>query len=189
MGSVIVAPVIDVLGADAAFVVLALCVPTLGLAGVSGLLRADRESVELIERIGPAVAVFEQLPILEDADRAVIERLALAAVVQAVPIGADVVVQGEPAEHFYVIESGRFDVLVAENGERAEPVNVLGAGDWFGELGLLHDAPRSATVRARWPSQVWRIDGPELLEAVSTAPTLAATLLEGVASRIGSSDR
>ncbi len=42
-----------------------------------------------------------------------IERLALAAAVAVVPIGADVVVQGEPAEHFYVIESGRFDVLVA----------------------------------------------------------------------------
>jgi CRP-like cAMP-binding protein len=129
------------------------------------------------------------VPLLEVADRAVIERLASAAVVQPVAIGEDVVVQGEPAEHFYVVESGRFDVLVRDDGGAEEQVNVLGAGDWFGEIGLLHDAPRTATVRARWPSQVWRIDGGELLETLSAAPTMAASLLEGVASRIGASDR
>jgi MFS family permease len=188
LGSLVVAPVIDLVGADAAFVLLPLSVPVLGLAGVAGLLRADQESVELLTRIGPAVAVFETVPILEEADRAVIERLALAAEVQSVQIGTDVVVQGEPSEHFYVVESGRFDVLVALDDRSPEPVNVLGAGDWFGEVGLLHDAPRSATVRARWPSQVWRIDGSELLDALNAAPTLAATLLEGVASRIGSAE-
>ncbi len=164
-------------------------IPVLGLLGVGGLLRADRESVVLLERIGPAVQVFEQVPLLEVADRAVIERLASAAVVQRVAIGEDVVVQGEPAEHFYVIESGRFDVLVREDGGPEEQVNVLGAGDWFGEIGLLHDAPRTATVRARWPSQVWRIDGDELLATLNSAPTMAASLLEGVASRIGASER
>jgi predicted MFS family arabinose efflux permease len=189
IGSVIVEPVVDTLGADPAFVVLALAVPVLGLLGVGGLLRADRESVELLERIGPAVRVFQQVPLLEVADRAVIERLAASATVLPVAIGEDVVVQGEPAEHFYVVESGRFDVYVQEAGREPEQVNVLGAGDWFGEIGLLHDAPRTATVRARWPSRVWRIDGDELLEALNSAPTMAATLLEGVASRIGASDR
>jgi predicted MFS family arabinose efflux permease len=189
IGSIVVAPVVDLLGADPAFAVLALTIPILGLVGVGGLLRADRESVELLDRIGPAVDVFQQVPLLEVADRAVIERLASTAVVQPVAIGENVVVQGEPAEHFYVVETGRFDVLVQEGGGEPEQVNVLGAGDWFGEIGLLHDAPRTATVKARWPSRVWRIDGGELLEALNAAPTMAATLLEGVASRIGASDR
>jgi predicted MFS family arabinose efflux permease len=189
IGSIVVAPVVDLLGADPAFAVLALTIPILGLVGVGGLLRADRESVELLDRIGPAVDVFQQVPLLEVADRAVIERLASTAVVQPVAIGENVVVQGEPAEHFYVVETGRFDVLVQEDGREPEQVNVLGAGDWFGEIGLLHDAPRTATVKARWPSRVWRIDGGELLEALNAAPTMAATLLEGVASRIGASDR
>ena len=62
VGSVVVGPVVDLSGEDAAIVVLGLAVPALGLIGVGGLLRADRESVALMERIGPAVAVFEQVP-------------------------------------------------------------------------------------------------------------------------------
>jgi predicted MFS family arabinose efflux permease len=184
-GSLIVAPVIDLVGTETAFIVLGLSVPALGLLGIGGLLRADREVIELLERIGPAVAVFEHLPILEDADRSVLEQLALAATTMDVAIGSDVVVQGEPADCFYVIESGRLDVLVQSGDGPPEQVNVLAAGDWFGERGLLHDAPRSATVRARWPSRVWRIDDADFLAAVNAAPTMSATLLEGIASRIG----
>jgi hypothetical protein len=187
VGSLVVGPVVDLLGTETAFVVFGLFVPVLGLLGMGGLLRTDRESVALMARIGPAVEVFEQVEPLASADRAVVERLALAAQVEAVPIGGDVVVQGEPAAYFYVIESGRLDVLVRTNGTE-EQVNVLGAGDWFGELGLLHDAPRTATVRARWPSQVWRVEGAELLAALNESPTLASTL-EGVARGIGSTDR
>lgn len=189
VGSLVVSPAIELLGKDPAFVALALAVPLAGLVGVRALLRADGESIALLERIGPAVAAFERVAVLEDADRAVIERLALAAIVEQVPMGADVVVQGEPSEHFYVVESGRLDVFVQSNGGASEAVNVLGAGDWFGEIGLLHDLPRTATVRARWPSQVWRIDGSELLDALNAAPTLSATLLEGMAGRIGGTDR
>jgi CRP/FNR family cyclic AMP-dependent transcriptional regulator len=99
------------------------------------------------------------------------------------------VVEGPPAEKLYGDAAPRDDDAGEADGGPPEQVNVLGAGDWFGEIGLLHDAPRTATVKARWPSRVWRIDGDELLEALNTAPTMAATLLEGMASRIGASDR
>jgi MFS family permease len=187
VGSLVVGPVVDLVGTDAAFVAFGLVVPLLGLLGVGGLLRADRDSVALLERIGPAVEVFEEVEILEDTDRAVVERLALAATAMTAVIGEDVVVQGEPAEHFYVVESGRLDVLVRADDGTETQVNVLAAGDSFGEIGLLNDAPRSATVRARWPTRLWRIDGGELLAALNDAPSLAATL-EGTARGIGSGD-
>ena len=107
LGSLVVGPVVDLLGAERSYIAFGLFVPVLGLLGVGGLLRADRESVELLAQIGPAVEVFEQVELLADADRAVVERLALAAGVQVLPIGGIVVAQGEPAAHFYVVERRR----------------------------------------------------------------------------------
>jgi pentalenene oxygenase len=55
--------------------------------------------------------------------------------------------EGEPADAFHIIERGRFEV-VAETVPGAEHVLArLGKADFFGEMGLIRDAPRSATVR------------------------------------------
>ncbi len=187
VGSLVVGPTVATIGRDGAFVALMVAVPTLGLAGLGRLLHADREAVALLARIGGILALLEQLPIFEHADRSVLERLALSATVTELPIGADAIVQGEPATHFFVIQHGRLDVLRTD-GALTRKIAVLGAGDWFGEIGLLHDVPRNATVRARWPSVVWTIEGAELLDAVSAAPTVSARLLEGVATRLGAAE-
>jgi CRP-like cAMP-binding protein/Zn-dependent protease len=67
--------------------------------------------------------------------------------------GQDIVVQGQPGDAFYALGSGRVEVL--ENGRRR---NVLGPGAWFGEVALLLDVPRTATVRALTPVRAYRLD-------------------------------
>jgi CRP-like cAMP-binding protein len=62
--------------------------------------------------------------------------------------GDAIVKEGEKGDRFYVVREGSLDVEKLEDGA-PKPVQELGRGDYFGELALLHDAPRAATVRAR----------------------------------------
>ena len=75
-----------------------------------------------------------------------LEGLAMNASRLSVPAGPEVFDQGDPGDRYYAIESGRVEVLVDER-----PVRVQGAGDGFGEIALLRELPRTATVRALEP--------------------------------------
>lgn len=64
--------------------------------------------------------------------------------------GSTVFKKGDPATDFYVIERGEVEVLrELVEGKGPEPVAVFGPGDFFGEMALVEDRPRNATVRAR----------------------------------------
>ena len=67
----------------------------------------------------------------------------------------DVIVrQGEIGNHFYIIESGQVEVIREDPGEPPKCLGVRGAGTSFGEIALLKDAPRTATVRCLTPVDV-----------------------------------
>jgi CRP-like cAMP-binding protein len=83
----------------------------------------------------------------------------------------------EPADRFYIIESGAFVVRqAAPDGEEGE-LRRLGPDDVFGELGLLNEAPRSATVAAVTDGTVLALDGPEFLALVGERTMVRGRLL------------
>ena len=72
--------------------------------------------------------------------------------IQVAP-GEEVVRQGEPGEHFYAVASGQLEV-----DKDGGIVATIKAGGFFGELALLNDARRAATVRATTPARLFRLD-------------------------------
>lgn len=87
--------------------------------------------------------------------------------------GAVVVQQGHVGTTFYIIQSGQAEAL-KETDAGPQRLTLLGPGDYFGEIALLLDAPRSATVRALTPLEVRSLDR-EAFEA------LLSSLLPGIA--------
>ena len=80
----------------------------------------------------------------------------------SVPAGAVVVSEGEVSDRFYVIVSGSVEVTAA-----GEVLRVETSGDFFGEIGLVRDVPRTATVTALEPTELLTLEREEFLEVVS----------------------
>lgn len=79
--------------------------------------------------------------------------------------------EGEVSDRLYLIESGVVEVVVGE-GSAARAIARLRRGDIFGEMGLLTDEPRSATILPTMPVQVLELDRMSFTETINTCPTV-----------------
>ena len=70
--------------------------------------------------------------------------------------GETIIHQGEVGDKLYVLENGRADVIV-ENLAETSIVHTAEPGSWFGEIALLFDTPRTATVRAKTDVKLWSL--------------------------------
>ena len=121
-----------------------------------------RSSDEFAAGRGKIVARLHRVGLFRGLDMASLEQLAAFAQPQQIPAGAEPIKQGEQGDRFYVIESGRADVLI--NGFK---VTELGDADEFGERALLRDTPRTATVHATSQMQLLAIDREAFLQAMT----------------------
>ena len=96
--------------------------------------------------------------------------LARSGVWQTVPPSTVVIREGDPGERFFVLESGSVDV--SRGGEFVRTLSS--PGDGFGEIALLRNVPRTATVTATSESQLLGIGRTEFLAAVTGQPVVSA---------------
>jgi MFS family permease len=166
IGSLVTPGLVSWLGTKGALIAVGAIGPVLLIPLWSALRKVDAEAViaeeplELLRRI----EIFAELP------EPVLERLASGATTVSVAADGVVVSRGEAGNHFYAIAAGRAGVEL-EDGTTKE----LGPGDFFGEIALLRNVPRTATVRALAPLRLFAVERDEFLIAVTGhAPTLAA---------------
>jgi MFS family permease len=140
MGSLITPLAIHLLGLRGALLLLGLLAPA-GVALAWPRLRAIDASV--VHR-DAEIAILNRVGVLQPLPMPAIENLAVRAGHMLVPAGEDVVQQGDVGDRFYVIDDGEADVI----GD-GHLVRTMGPGGCFGEIALLRNTPRTATVRAR----------------------------------------
>jgi len=165
-GALVAPLLVSLFGPRGALVVTGAFLPALLAVTLPAIRRVDdaaRVPTEPLE-------LLRSLPLFAPLPPTVLERLASAVLAVHVPPMGEAVTQGAVGDRFYIIRTGRATVEVdgTETGE-------LGPGDFFGEIALLHDVPRTATVRALGELELYALDRTEFLAAVTGyAPSRAA---------------
>jgi MFS family permease len=159
--------------------------PTLGAAGVVvivstflGLALIGKSATREPSRFEATIAEVAKLSLFSGVPSSRLEA-ALARVHEATVTAGQVIIrQGDPADRFYMIESGSFAVT-QETAPGAPPVVLrhLGPNDVFGELGLLRELPRSATITAESDGALLELAGKDFLELVGAGGPLRGRLL------------
>jgi hypothetical protein len=129
---------------------------------------------------GPELELLERVPLFAPLSGPALERLASQLETVHVASGTNVITQGEPGELFYVVAEGQLDVTVDGKHTRK-----LGPGDSFGEIALLRDVPRTATVKATTDATLHALAREAFLEAVTSNPPSARAADAVVGARLG----
>jgi ABC-type multidrug transport system ATPase subunit/CRP-like cAMP-binding protein len=126
--------------------------------------------------------VLRRAGIFRDLPPPVIERVAIALRPLEVPAGDVVTREGDPADRFYLVESGTL-VVTGVFAERERELGRLGPGDFYGEIALLHEGRSAATVRAETPARLLTLSAGEFSTLMEQVPQLAAAIQEAARAR------
>jgi hypothetical protein len=165
IGSVLAPALLVVAGTRGAFVLAGLAL--IGFTALSWrrLLRTDAAGLvrprELAALMG--VPFFRSLP------GPALERLAAALIPVTARAGASIITQGQVGDRFYIIAGGEVQVTVD-----GRPVRAMSAGESFGEIALLRNVPRTASVSAVTPVELLALDRHHFVETVTGQPVAAA---------------
>ena len=161
IGSITVPPLLHAGGVEAATATIGGLLVATMLLGAPALVGIDRAApVPAAE-----LAALRRSPLFGMLAAPVLEDLARALTTRAVAAGEQVVREGDPGRLFYLVDSGELDVAVG-----GRKMRTIGPGAGFGEIALLRDGVRTATVTARGPGRLFALEREPFLEAVTGSP-------------------
>jgi uncharacterized membrane protein len=134
----------------------------------------------------PEAELLKEVPLFQFLDDQ--ERAELAEQLDLVryAAGEDVLIIGEPGDALYVVRSGEAEVFVKNDTGETIVLEVVGVGDFFGEISLLDGGPRSASVRATQDTETLRLDRADLEAFLRAHPQAAMDLLAAMGRRLRS---
>ena len=170
VGALLAPLLIELAGIRWALVATGALLPALAVLAARRLRSIDSRTAAPAE-----LQLLQGVPTLAPLPVATLELLAGALTEVRLPAGAVVIREGESGDRFYVVDEGEVEI----EGKR------FGHGEGFGEIALLRDVPRTATVTAATDVKLWALERDEFIAAVTGHEPASAAADAVIAARLG----
>jgi ATP-binding cassette subfamily B protein len=131
-----------------------------------------------VQYVGVEASRLQGVPIFAGLDGDLLAALAQRLSVERFPAGDVIINEGESGDKLYIIHKGQVEILAYDPAGQQRRINTLREGDHFGEIALLYDVPRLATVRALTPVQLYSLSKDDFNVLISAVPGLREMLEE-----------
>ncbi len=128
--------------------------------------------------------ILEKVPIFSELGRRHLGRLSKLMVQRQFRAGEVIIKENDQAAGFFVISSGKVEVVRGVDGSNPVLLNTLGTGDFFGEMALFEGYPRSATVRALEDTECLAMTRWDFTAELRTHPEIAVGMLPALVRRL-----
>ena len=127
--------------------------------------------------------------LLSGLDAKDLSELTEAAVMLSIPTGTVICREGEPGDAVYAIVEGRLEILKQLDDESDRHLHYTGPGEFVGEMAILQESTRTATVRAAEPTTLIEIRREPFMKVLKRSPALGFRLLVRLTDRLRDSDQ
>ena len=125
-------------------------------------------------------AILRRIPVFTSLSKSEMKQVEKIVYLRNYQEGEVIFVEGEPGAGMYVIESGKIRICLGPNTDENHEIALLEHGDFFGELALIDDHPRSATAVAIAPARLIGFFRSELISIISRSPRLGVKLQQNM---------
>jgi CRP/FNR family cyclic AMP-dependent transcriptional regulator len=132
---------------------------------------------------------LRRVPLLAGLSEQQLDLLAAGSARRNYPRGRTIVSEGEPSNSLYVLLSGRAKVQRSDSEGKEVILAVLGSGDWFGEMSMIDDAPRSASVITLESCDFMAIEKASFKHMLSQSTEVCMAVMRGLVARLREADR
>ena len=105
------------------------------------------------------------------------------------PRNSTIIAAGDPTDALYIVISGRLKVMMSDDEGREVILAILNQGEFFGEMGLIDEAPRSATVIAIEPCELLTINKLDFKKCLQENFDICTAVMKGLVKRLREADK
>jgi CRP/FNR family cyclic AMP-dependent transcriptional regulator len=136
-----------------------------------------------------STAVLKAVPLFSSFPDDQLRMLASVVVRKSVTRSTTVMAGGDPTDSLYIVLSGRLKVMMSDAEGKEVILSILGPGEFFGEMGLIDDAPRSASVVAIEACELLAITKRDFKKCLADNFEMTMAVMRGLVRRLRDADR